>query len=170
MAVKVSDPQDLFAFELHAALAMERKIVTMLDTMRSEANDAALATAFERHAGETRGHAERMEKALQSLGENTASAPTPSIEGLELEHRAFAAAAADDITADVLDLEATGVAGCIEHHEIAVYEALEAMATSLGLTEVRDLLGETLAEERRMLQEGQRIAERIGRAGAVAAG
>ncbi|MGN6378338.1 MAG: YciE/YciF ferroxidase family protein [Gaiellales bacterium] len=164
MPAKVSDPHELFVHELRTALGMERQIIAMLPTMKREVHDPELSQAIERHLAETRTHAERLEQALQQLGEPGGATPSKALEGLELDHKTFAGQAADDITTDVLDLEAIGAAGRVEHLEIAAYESLISLSEAVGQAQLVPLLRSTLREEERMLATGAKISERIGRA------
>ena len=84
------------------------------------------------------------------------------MEGLVVEHKGFAAAAADDVQPEVLDLVALGSASATEHHEIAAYESLIALAEGVGATDIVPLLERNLEQERNMLERAKATARRIG--------
>jgi ferritin-like metal-binding protein YciE len=163
---KVTDPRDLFLHELGVILAAEKKIVQMLPRMQKEANDPELRQAFERHLEQTRRHVENVEEAFRALGEQPQQGKAPGLEGLELQHKGFAADASDDVSPGVLDSVAVGSAAHVEHYEIAAYEGLITMAEAMRAPSVVELLDENLREEQETLQEGKRIAERLAREGA----
>ena len=159
---KVTDPNDLFLYKLGVMLKTEKSIEKMLPTLQKEANDGELASGFERHLEQTRQHVSNLEQAFAALGEKPQENPAPAIEGLEREHKGFAASAADDVWPDVLDMVAAGSAAATEHHEIAAYEALVTMGQRLGLTNVVPLLEQNLQQDREMLNGAEQIAQRLG--------
>jgi len=162
---KVVDVTDLLEYKLAAILAMEKATERMLPKLAQEANNDELARGFERHAEETRGHIERVEQAFNVLGRsNPRSAKALTAEGLELEHKAFAAEADETVLPEVLDLVAVGSAAKTEHLEIAAYEAVIPLAQTAGATEIVSLLNQNLEQERNMLEQTRAIGERLGAA------
>ena len=158
---KVTDPNDLFLYKLGVMLKTEKAIEKMLPTLQKEANDPELASGFERHLEQTRQHVTNLEQAFAALGQKPQENPAPAVEGLEQEHKGFAASAADDVWPDVLDMVAAGSASATEHHEIAAYESLVMTARTLGLTGVVPLLEENLEQDREMLKGAEQIAQRL---------
>lgn len=164
---KVTDPRDLFLHELGVVLAAEKKILQMLPRMAKEANDGELKKAFERHLEQTERHVDKVEDAFRALGEQPPSqGKAPGLEGLELQHKAFASNASEDVLPDVLDAVAVTSAAHVEHYEIAAYEGLITTAEAMGATDVVELLEENLRDEQETLAEGKQIAERLAREGA----
>ena len=161
MAKKVTDPNDLFLYKLGVMFSTEKAIEGMLPRMRKEANDAELATGLEQHLEQTRKHVANLEEVFRMLGEKPQRNPAPAIEGLETEHKGFAANAADDVWADVLDMVAAGSAAATEHHEIAGYEALVTMARTLGQDRAVPLLEENLEQDRAMLRGAEQVSRRL---------
>jgi len=161
---KVTDPDDLLIYKLQVALRMEREIASILPKARREAHNGDLADALGRHLDETREHARRVERGLGLVGEDAGRPSSPAIDGLRLQHETFAGAVAEDVTPDVLDLELVASAAAIEHHEIAVYESLIALADTNDQPQLAAILRENLTDEQRMLTEGQRMAQTIGTA------
>ena len=163
MPSKVTDPHDLLIHKLGVMLNTEKAIERMLPKLAREANREELAQGFERHLEQTRQHVKNVEEALSMLGAPAQGVPAPAIEGLEAQHLAFAAEAADDVRPEVLDLVAAASAAATEHHEIAAYEALVTMAQSLGQTDLAGVLERNLREDREMLQGAEQILERLSR-------
>ena len=160
---KVTDLTDLLEYKLAVVLATEKTTERMLPKLAQEANNEELTRGFERHAEETKGHIARIEEAFGLIGRtNPRSAKAPAAEGLEVEHKAFAAEADEMVLPDVLDLVAVGSAAATEHLEIAAYETAIALAQTTGATEVVQLLSQNLEQERNMLEQTRMIGERIG--------
>ena len=160
---KVTDPSDLFLYKLGVMLKTEKAIENMLPRMQKEANDPELASGLERHLEQTRRHVSNLERAFELLGEKPQENPAPAVEGLEAQHKGFAASAADDVWPDVLDMVAAASAAATEHHEIAAYEGLVTMARVLGPPEVVPLLEENLSQDREMLRGAETLSERLAR-------
>jgi ferritin-like metal-binding protein YciE len=158
---KVTDARDLLVQQLAVVYGSEKAIEGMLQKLAREANDEELAAGFERHREETRRQIANLEQAFQLLGEKPRRAKAPAVEGLELQHKAFAADAADDVLPEVLDLVALASASSTEHFEIAAYETLIMLAESLEATELVRPLQENLEQEQRMLGEAKGLAQRL---------
>lgn len=159
---KVTDPRDLLVHELGVAYAAEKLIEAALPKMVKEANDKDLASGLEHHLEETRQHISNLEESFRLLGEKPQRGKSPAVEGLVVQHKGFAAAAADDVLPEVLDLVALGSASATEHHEISAYESLIALAEGVGATDILPLLERNLEQERAMLERAKATARRIG--------
>jgi ferritin-like metal-binding protein YciE len=160
---KVTDPNDLLVHDLTKALTAEKAVQKLLTRMSRETNDRELKTRFKEHAQQTREHVKNVERVLKGMGGKTASTPVPAIEGIERQYEAFAAEAADDVTADVLDLATLSVAAQIEHSEIALYESLIASARAAGLKEAVKPLEQNLRDEQTMLRDGKAHVRRLSK-------
>lgn len=157
----MTDPRDLLVRDLAVVYTAEKAIERTLPKLAKEANDTALARGFERHLDETREHVSNLEEVFRLLGEKPRGAKSPAIEGLTLEHKAFAADAADDVLPEVLDLVALGSAAATEHHEISAYESLITLAKGLEETEIVPLLERNLEQERKMLANTKELARTL---------
>ncbi|MBA2383542.1 MAG: ferritin-like domain-containing protein [Actinobacteria bacterium] len=162
---KVTDPRDLLVHDLGVVYAAEKLIEAALPKMAKEANDDELGTGFERHLEETREHVSNLEEVFRLLGEKPQRGKSPAVEGLTLQHKGFAAAAADDVQPEVLDLVALGSAAATEHHEISAYESLITLAEGVGETDIVPLLERNLDQERNMLARAKDLARRLGSQG-----
>ena len=159
---KVTDVRDLLVHELGVAYAVEKAVEAALPKMAKEANSQEIARGFEQHLQETREHVATLEEAFGLLGEKPRRGKSPAVEGLTLEHKGFAADAADDVHPEVLDLVALGSAAAVEHHEIASYERLITLAEGAGANEIVTLLQRNLSQEQRMLEHAKSMARRLG--------
>jgi ferritin-like metal-binding protein YciE len=159
---KVTDPRDLLVHELGVVYAAEKLIEAALPKLVKEANDKDLADGLEHHLEETHQQIGNLEESFRLLGEKPTRGKAPAVEGLMVEHKGFAAAAADDVLPEVLDLVALASASATEHHEIAAYESLIALAEGVGATDILPLLERNLEQERNMLERAKATARRIG--------
>lgn len=162
MAVKVTDPNDLFVYKLSVLLKTEKAIERMLPRLQKEANSPELASGFERHTQETKQQIQNLERVFDSLGTRPQESPAPAVEGLEADYKGFAASAADDVQPDVLDVVALSAAAATEHHEIAAYESLITLAGAVGAEDAVPLLQENLEQELNMLRQVQMFAQELG--------
>ena len=161
---QMSDPRELFLHELGDVLYAERTLVKALPKLQEEASDEELATGFGEHLEETRQHVKNVEQAFEALGEEVKAEKCPGIDGIKKEHDEFVTN--ESPSQEVLDSFLTGAAARTEHYEIAAYEGLVTMAQAMGETEVADLLGRNLEQEKTALEKVQTIGKRLAQAGA----
>ncbi|HEU4678233.1 MAG TPA: DUF892 family protein, partial [Terrimicrobiaceae bacterium] len=102
------------------------------------------AEAFEEHLKQTKGHVERLEKALKQLDASTRGEKCKAMEGLIEEGKSTLELDADDAVRDALII---GIAQKVEHYEIAGYGTARAFAKRLGEDAVAAALKDTLEEE-----------------------
>jgi ferritin-like metal-binding protein YciE len=155
----MNDPRELFLHELGDILYAERTLVKALPKMAQEATDSNLATAFEKHLGETEQHVTNIEKAFEMVGETAKAEKCPGIEGIKKEHDEFVRN--EEPSTDVLDMFLTGAAARTEHYEIAAYTGLITMAKALGETDAAKLLGDNLKDEKAALEMVTTISEKL---------
>ena len=160
---KVTDARDLLTYKLQVVYAVEKQVDGMLPKLAQEANDEELRRGFERHREETQEQLANLERVFELLGEKPQRGKAPAAEGLELEHKAFAAQASDDVLPEVLDMVALASAAATEHHEIAAYESLITLAESFGARELVEPLEANLRQEQHMLEQVQKLAGRLGK-------
>ena len=136
---KISEPTELFAHKLGAALTMEETILEMLEELQEHANDPKLKDALRQHHGET-----------QSC---------PTIEGLQKEGKQMLKEVEDELNDAVI------LSGVIEteHHEIAVYDGLIIQAEAMDEEDVRALLLENLESEEQTLDKAVKQSEKLSK-------
>jgi len=164
MSTEMKDPRDLFMHELGDILYAERTLVKALPKLQEEASDEELASGFEAHLEETKKHVKNVESAFEKLGETPKAEKCPGIDGIKKEHDEFVAN--ESPSQEVLDSFLTGAAARTEHYEIAAYEGLVTMAEAMGETDVAELLGKNLEQEKKALAKVQTIGKRLAKAGA----
>jgi ferritin-like metal-binding protein YciE len=142
----VSPLKKLFTDGIRDLYWAENHLVKSLPKMISAASSLELISAIESHLSETKGHVERIEQIFELLGEKPIAKKCDAMEGLTKE--------GEGIIEETQAGTATRDAGIImasqkvEHYEIASYNGLYQLATTLGLTEVADILEQTLSEEK----------------------
>lgn len=142
----VSPLKELFTDGIRDLYWAENHVVKSLPKMISAASSPELVSAIGSHLEETRGHVERIEQIFALLGEKPVAKKCDAMEGLTKE--------GEGIIEETQAGTATRDAGIImasqkvEHYEIASYNGLYQLATTLGLTEIADILEQTLSEEK----------------------
>jgi ferritin-like metal-binding protein YciE len=137
--------RDLFIEELRDAYDGEKRLLKALPKMARAATNEELQNAFTTHAKETDRQVARLEKVFRSVGETARGKKCDGIMGIVEE----ANKAIDEIEYGAV-LDAALIAGAqrAEHYEIAAYGTLAHFADLLGEPKAKDLLGETLEEEK----------------------
>ncbi|HEV7622378.1 MAG TPA: ferritin-like domain-containing protein [Flavisolibacter sp.] len=145
-AVANSKLKQLFIDQLRDTYWAEKKLVKALGKMEEAATTLRLREAFRTHQEETRVHVDRLEKVFKSINEIADDTKCPAMAGIIDE--------AHDIIDDTDSGTSQRDAGLIiaaqkaEHYEIATYGSLAQLAEILGYTEAKNILGQTLEEEK----------------------
>jgi ferritin-like metal-binding protein YciE len=148
--------QELFIHTLKDVYYAENQIVKALPKMASNATAAGLRKGFEDHLKETKQHIARLEQVFELCGEKPKGEKCPAIEGILKEGEELMEEIKDGETKDAGMIAA---AQAVEHYEIARYGALVAWAGQLGMTDARNILRDTLAEEKDTDAKLTRLAE-----------
>jgi ferritin-like metal-binding protein YciE len=135
-----------FIEELKDIYWAEKHLVKTLPKMGKTATSDELKNAFADHLEVTQTHVSRLEQAFEALGEKPQAKKCDAMEGITKEGESVIEdTEAGSSTRDV----ALILAGQkVEHYEIATYGGLSQLAETLGLTEVTELLNQTLEEEK----------------------
>lgn len=137
--------RELFIEELKDAYDSENQIIDALPKMAEAAQSADLRAAFEEHLEQTRNHATRLEEIFQSISEKAKKGDCKAMTGLIKEGNT---AVKDIDQPEVRDAALISAAQRVEHYEMAVYGTLRTWAGLLGLNDAKNLLQETLDEEK----------------------
>ncbi len=138
--------KDFFTDELKDIYWAEKHIVTTLPKMKRAATSAELQQAFETHTEQSKNQVARLDQAFELLGKKAQAKKCDAMAGIIEEGKS--------IIEDTKKGTATRDVGLIlaaqkvEHYEIATYGGLVQLATTLGLSDVADLLKQTLEEEK----------------------
>ena len=134
----------------------EKQLVKALPKMAKGAESDELRDAFEQHLEETEGQVTRLEQVFDLLGEKPRGKHCAGMAGIVEEG---SEKLQEDMEGSVLDACLIASAQKVEHYEIGAYGTAIAWAEALGLTEVCDVLNETLEEEKAADEKLSALAE-----------
>jgi ferritin-like metal-binding protein YciE len=137
--------QELFVEELRDIYDAEKQLTKALPKMAKAAESQELRTAFEEHLEITRMQVNRVEEVFKLLGTAARGKPCAGMKGL-IEEGAEKIEELDK--GSTLDAALIASAQKVEHYEIAGYGTLATFAEVLNLQDAKDLLGQTLEEEK----------------------
>jgi ferritin-like metal-binding protein YciE len=149
--------QEFFVDQLQDIYWAEQKLVKTLPKMEEAANSEELRHAFNSHLQETKNHVSRLEKVFDLIGVPAEAKKCHAIAGIADE--------GEEIIDETEEGTAQRDVGLIfagqkaEHYEIATYGGLVQLARTLGYTDAAEILGVTLAEEKKADSLLTRIAE-----------
>ena len=155
--MKMKNLNDLFMNELRDIYRAEKQLLRALPKMAKAASSTELRSAFQGHLEETRHHVERLEEIFQEMDQKAKGKTCEAMEGLVAEGADIIDSDAEPATRDAGLIAA---AQKVEHYEIAAYGCLASWATRMGRNRIRDLLRQTLAEEKAADEKLTSIAER----------
>jgi ferritin-like metal-binding protein YciE len=137
--------EDLFVHELKDLYSAEQQLIKALPKMAKAASSEHLRAGFEEHLEQTKGHAERLEKILDDLGQSHRGTKCKAMEGLVEEGKQMID---EDAPPQVKDAGLIAAAQRVEHYEIAGYGTACTFAKILGHSEAEEALQKTLDEEK----------------------
>src|SRR4051812_16782238 len=149
--------QNLFVSQLQDAYSAETQLVGALPKMAGAAKEEDLRAGFEKHLQETKNQVRRLEKACKLVNCPTGGETCEAMQGLLTEGEEALNLDAEPMVKDAALIAA---AQKVEHYEIALYGCLCSWADELGLSDVRDLLHQTLEEEKATDAKLTELAER----------
>jgi ferritin-like metal-binding protein YciE len=136
--------QELFVEELRDVYDAERRLTKALPRMAKAAESEELGAAFTSHLRETEKQVQRLEQVFRTIGEPVRAKKCDGIMGIVEEGKH----AMEELRGSVLDAALIAGAQKAEHYEIASYGTLAYFAELLGNEQAKDLLGQTLDEEK----------------------
>jgi ferritin-like metal-binding protein YciE len=147
--------RELMLDELRDIYHAEKQLVRALPKMAKAAKADKLRQAFEHHLEETKGQVERLDQVFQQLDARSSGKRCEAMEGLIEEAKEMM----EEIkTPEVLDAALIMGAQKVEHYEIAAYGSACALAEALGQNEIKQLLEQTLDEEKATDQKLNQLA------------
>jgi ferritin-like metal-binding protein YciE len=150
--------QELFVDELKDIYDAEKQLTKALPKMAKAAESPDLRAAFEEHLEVTRMHVERAEEVFKVLGMAARGKTCEGMKGLIEE----GAEMIEELErGSTLDAALIASAQKVEHYEIASYGTLATFAEVLNMQEAKDLLGQTLEEEKEADEKLTGIAGQI---------
>jgi ferritin-like metal-binding protein YciE len=153
MTIKTT--RELLIDELRDIYHAEKQLVKALPKMAKASKAPKLRQAFESHLEETKGQVERLDQVFEKLDTRSSGKRCEAMEGLIEEAKEMM----EDIkTPEVLDAALIMGAQKVEHYEIASYGSVCALAEALGQNDVKQLLEQTLNEEKAADQKLNQLA------------
>jgi len=149
--------QELFVNELRDIYDAEKQLTKALPKLAKAAQSDELRAAFEEHLEVTRGHVGRLEEVFKLLGTAARAKPCEGMKGLIAEGEEVM----EEMEGTTLDAALIASAQKVEHYEIATYGTLATFAEVLEMQEAKDLLGQSLEEEKEADEKLTAIASQI---------
>lgn len=151
-----SNLRDALVDEIKDIYNAEKQVVKALPKMVKGATSDELRAAFESHLDETQNQVSRLERVFELLDEKPRGKHCAGMAGILEEGSETLEEDAED---SVMDAMLIAGAQRVEHYEITAYGTAIAWAEAIGLTEVAQVLGESLAEEKAADEKLSAIAE-----------
>ena len=133
----------------------EKQLTRALPKMAKAAESEELGAAFRSHLQETEKQVTRLEQVFRSIGETARGKKCDGIQGIVEESKP----AMEDLEGAILDAALIAGAQKVEHYEIASYGTLAYFADLLGEGKAKELLGQTLEEEKAADEKLNQIAK-----------
>lgn len=149
--------EKLFTDTLKDIYWAEKALTKALPKLAKASTTTELTQAFEEHLTQTEEHIRRLEQVFELMGHKAQAKKCDAMEGLQKE--------AEEVIEETPEGSLTRDVGLIiaaqkvEHYEIATYGGLTTLANTFGMTEVAELLGRTLEEEKETDENLTYIAE-----------
>lgn len=148
--------RDLLVMKLQALYFGEKELTKAIPQLVEAATDEDLKMAFHSHLKETEGHVQRLNQAFEQLDAKAEPMETEALEGLVNDTKWCI----DNIeSGKILDAALIGAAQYVEHYEMAGYGTAATWAEQLGEMEVKNILSETLEEEKSADEKLTALAE-----------
>jgi ferritin-like metal-binding protein YciE len=147
---------DLFLDELKDVYWAEKHLVKNLPKIAKAATSNELREAITNHLRETEGQVKKLERVFELLEEKAQAKKCDAMDGLVEE----AASCIEETEKGTYTRDA-GLIVCsqkVEHYEIAAYGSLTEFAKTMNHSEVAEILGEILEEEKAADEELNTIA------------
>ncbi|QNN42886.1 YciE/YciF ferroxidase family protein [Pedobacter roseus] len=144
--IERSEFHEFFVDELKDIYWAEKHLVKALPKMKKAATSTELAAAFEKHTQETQTHIDTLEQVFGLLDEKPAAKKCDAMAGLLEEANSII----EDTDAGTMIRDAGLILAAqkVEHYEIATYGTLKVFAENLDRSDVAELLGQTLENEK----------------------
>lgn len=148
--------EELFLHTLKDVYYAEKKLTKAIPQMEAKATNPTLKKGLKAHLKQTEGQVTRLEEVFKLCDTKPAAEKCDAIEGLVKEAESLM----KDITdAETRDAAIIAAAQAVEHYEIARYGALISWADLLGMEDAKNILRDTLAEEKDEDSKLSRLAE-----------
>lgn len=169
--MKPENLEQLYIQQLRDLFNAESQLIDALPVLEAKASHPALKDAFRLHLDQTRTHRDRLDQIFKLLNKTPGGEKCLAMEGLIKEANHFikdsSSLLGKDAPAEVVDAGLIAQAQRVEHYEISAYGTVATYAKTLGRTQDKSLLGQTLEEEKSVDQTLTSLAERLVNPAAV---
>jgi ferritin-like metal-binding protein YciE len=135
----------------------EKHLTKALPKLQKAATSEELKQAFQEHTTVTLEQVARLEEVFGILGKKPQAKKCEAMEGLTKEAESIIEET--EKGSKTRDVALIMAAQKVEHYEIATYGSLVQITKTMGMTEIADILAETLAEEKETDELLTNIAE-----------
>jgi ferritin-like metal-binding protein YciE len=156
MFEKLNSLDDLLLHEVQDVYHAEKQLVKALPEVAGQATSPELKSAIEEHLQQTKVHVNRLERIFEALGQEPKATKCKAMKGILDEGEDTIS---KEGTSETLDAAIILSAQKVEHYEIAAYGSLAAWADMLGRQDVKQLIGQTLDEEKAADQKLTELAK-----------
>ncbi|MCU7496787.1 MAG: ferritin-like domain-containing protein [Ignavibacteria bacterium] len=143
--MQVDSLKKLYLDELRDLVSSESQIINAMPKMIQAASSKELKNAFNEHLDVTKRQLDRLKEIFRNMNESPEGKSCAGMEGIIREGQEIIGQATNS---EVKDAGLIAAAQRIEHYEIAVYGVVRTYAEILGDEDSRDLLQNTLDEEK----------------------
>ncbi|CAN5452656.1 ferritin-like domain-containing protein [soil metagenome] len=137
---------DFFVDELKDIYWAEKHLTKAIPKMQKAATSGDLKKAFGDHLETTKTHVVRLEQIFEILGKKPQAKKCDAMAGIVEEGNGIIEETEKGTS--IRDVGLVLAAQKVEHYEISTYGGLAQLAKTMGIESVKNLLGETLAEEK----------------------
>lgn len=137
--------EDFYIEELKDIYDAEKQLSRILPKMSRAASSPDLQAALKEHHSVTKKQIKRLDEIFQRLDAQPKGKRCKAMSGLVKEAKEFLK---EDAVPEVVDVGLITAAQKVEHYEIATYGSLATYAKLLGFAQDKELLGQTLQEEK----------------------
>jgi ferritin-like metal-binding protein YciE len=158
MYMSVATAEELFVEELKDIYSAEKQAVKAYPRLTKAVQSEELKEAMQEHLEQTKGQVERLERIFEILDKRSSGKTCEGMKGLVQEAQSLV----EEIeNGPVLDAAIIGALQRVEHYEIAAYGTVATLAEAMGQEEVKELLGETLEEEKETDERLTQVAQSV---------
>jgi ferritin-like metal-binding protein YciE len=156
--MSVGTAEELFVDELKDIYSAEKQAVKAYPRLTRAVQSEDLKQAMQEHLEQTKGQIERLDRIFEILEKRSSGKSCEGMKGLIEE----AQTQLEEIEkGPVLDCAIIGALQRVEHYEIAAYGTVATLAEAMGQEEVKELLGETLEEEKETDERLTQVAQSV---------
>jgi ferritin-like metal-binding protein YciE len=158
MYMSVATAEELFVDELKDIYSAEKQAVRAYPRLTKAVQSDELKQAMQEHLEQTKGQIERLDRIFEILDKRSSGKTCEGMKGLVEEAQTHV----EEIEkGPVLDCAIIGALQRVEHYEIAAYGTVATLAEAMGQEQVKELLGETLEEEKETDERLTQVAQSV---------